>query len=106
MVAQGLNVVGPAMPTPQMPHIPQPPSAPVTPEVPNQPQQIPVGTELPPLMAAEASLPEPPVHDNCHCSVKTMPGGRRIWEFSNNACPLCRQMGEAFNAQQAAIFGI
>jgi hypothetical protein len=106
IVAQGLNVVGPAMPTPQMPNIPAQPIAPNPQVAPQAPQGVPIGAELPPLQAAENTIPEPPVHDNCHCSIKTMPGGRRIWEFSNNACNLCRQMGEAFNAQQASIFGI
>lgn len=106
MVAQALNVVGPAMPTPQMPNIPQAPAPQPPPQQAPAPQEIPIGAELPPLAAAENAFPEPPVHDNCHCSIKTMPGGRRIWEFSHNACTMCRQMGEAFNAQQASIFGI
>jgi hypothetical protein len=111
VVAQGLNVVGPAMPTPEMPMIPAPaPMAPAPgmapPNVQESPSDIPLGAALPPLESAQNPFPEPPLHDRCHCRIKTMPGGRKIWEFSANACPTCRQVGEAFNAYQASLFGV
>ena len=69
------------------------------------PQDIPAGAAMPPELPQDI-FPEPPLHDRCHCKIKTMPGGRKIWEFSENACQQCRQIGEAFNAYQASIFGI
>jgi hypothetical protein len=67
---------------------------------------VPVGAEIPPPNANASLMLQPPLHDRCHCRVKTLPGGRQIWETSNNACPDCKQAGELFNAHQASIFGI
>jgi len=48
----------------------------------------------------------PPVHDGCHCQIETLPGGRKIWKFTNHCCGLCRSLGENFNRNQSKIFGI
>jgi len=53
----------------------------------------------------DMQFPMPPLHDNCHCEVVTMPGGRQIWKANEGACNDCLAIRDAFNAAQAAQFG-
>lgn len=47
----------------------------------------------------------PPLHDNCRCIIETLPilsipgirDGRRIWNRSENCCPICEKSAMAFN---------
>ena len=47
----------------------------------------------------------PPLHDNCHCRIETMPilsvpgvkDGRRVWKRSENCCPKCEASANEFN---------
>lgn len=52
-----------------------------------------------------AMIKLPPLHDNCHCYIETMPilsetnvnDGRRIWQKAENCCPVCEISARAFN---------
>lgn len=52
-----------------------------------------------------AMMKLPPLHDNCHCYIETMPilsetnvnDGRRIWQKAENCCPVCEISARAFN---------
>lgn len=52
-----------------------------------------------------AMMKLPPLHDNCHCYIETMPilsetnvnDGRRIWQKAENCCPVCEMSARAFN---------
>lgn len=52
-----------------------------------------------------AMMKLPPLHNNCHCYIETMPilsqlnvqDGRRIWQKAENCCPACLQSSIAFN---------
>lgn len=48
----------------------------------------------------------PPIHENCRCYIETMPGGRKIWQFSENCCEECRVLAREFNRKQFELFGI
>ena len=75
---------------------PQPVSA-------NEPQRIqPAQPEEP--STREMSLP--PIHENCRCYIERMPGGRKIWQFSNNCCDECRALANEFNHTQFMAFGV
>jgi len=54
---------------------------------------------------SQQPVPDPPVHEFCHCKIITMPGGRRIWRTNNNACAQCAGARDAFNQWQASLFG-
>jgi hypothetical protein len=40
------------------------------------------------------------LHENCHCFIHRMMGGRRRWDARSNACPECIAAQRAFNADQ------
>lgn len=52
-----------------------------------------------------AMIKLPPLHDNCHCYIETMPilsetnvnDGRRIWQKAENCCPVCEISARSFN---------
>ena len=46
----------------------------------------------------------PPIHDNCRCYIDTLPGGRKIWQFSDNCCQQCRDLAFIFNRNQSEVF--
>lgn len=46
----------------------------------------------------------PPIHDNCRCHIDTLPGGRKIWQFSNNCCQQCKDLAFIFNRNQSEVF--
>lgn len=48
----------------------------------------------------------PPIHENCRCYIETMPGGRKIWQFSENCCEECEFLAREFNRKQFELFGI
>lgn len=50
-------------------------------------------------------VPNPPIHEFCHCEVVTMPGGRRIWRANSGACQQCLDARDQFNDWQNSIFG-
>lgn len=95
---------------------------PVVPEEPNpqpepaveEPAQVQPIRDLPlgvdgKIAAPEQQIPNFPMpgqHEHCHCSIKTMPGGRRIWDFSENACDECKNNAQIFNGLQAKEYGI
>lgn len=47
----------------------------------------------------------PPLHDRCHCVIKTLPilstpgirDGKRVWQKSDNCCPKCHETALRFN---------
>lgn len=47
----------------------------------------------------------PPLHNNCRCVIETLPilsmpgirDGRRVWNRSENCCPVCEKSARAFN---------
>lgn len=59
----------------------------------------------PQLDQSNQPVPDPPVHEFCHCKVETMPGGRRIWRANEGACNDCLRARDTFNHWQASIFG-
>ena len=76
--------------------------------VPEEPEEIPQ-PEQPQQPQPLKPLPTqsvPPLHDNCHCKIETMPGGRQIWQFSEKCCNLCKQQAHKFNSTQFMSFGI
>jgi len=95
---------------PIVPEEPTPQSEPL-PEEPSQVQPIrdlPMGVDGK-ISAPEQKIPNFPMpgqHEHCHCSIKTMPGGRRIWDFSENACTECKNNAQIFNRLQAQEYGI
>ena len=50
----------------------------------------------------------PPLHNNCHCVIETLPilsipgarDGRRVWNRSENCCPVCEKSAIAFNTAE------
>jgi hypothetical protein len=46
------------------------------------------------------------VHDRCRCVIKTMPGGRKIWEKSNVCCDECEYKARIFNLIQNKLYGV
>ena len=42
----------------------------------------------------------PPVHEFCHCTIKTLPSGQQIWELGNgeNHCAECVNLRQIFNS--------
>lgn len=50
-------------------------------------------------------VPNPPVHEGCHCEIITMPGGRRIWRANKGACSDCINARNTFNQWQLSLFG-
>jgi hypothetical protein len=48
----------------------------------------------------------PPIHDNCHCYIETLPGGRKIWQFGDKCCDQCKNLALQFNKTQFYSFGI
>ncbi len=91
-------------------------TAPETPEPApvEEPQQVAPIRDIPlgadgQIAAPEQEIPNFPLpgqHEHCHCSIKTMPGGRRIWDFSDNACEECKNNARIFNSMQAQTYGI
>ena len=94
---QALNIVGPLQPMPQ----PMP-----APQAPVESPDLNENNDNPVVMPQPEGLIYPPVHDRCHCRIQTLPGGRSIWEASNNACADCLRARDEFNAAQHAVFGI
>ena len=60
------------------------------------------GSELGPVPVGG---PMPPLHEHCHCEIKTMPGGRKIWKSNGRCCQQCDQARDSFNQSQAQMFG-
>lgn len=58
-----------------------------------------------PIDQTNQPVPNPPVHDFCHCEVITMPGGRRIWRANEGACNDCLNARDTFNQWQMSLFG-
>lgn len=50
-------------------------------------------------------VPNPPIHEFCHCEIITMPGGRRIWRANEGACSDCINARDTFNQWQLSLFG-
>jgi len=50
-------------------------------------------------------VPNPPIHEFCHCEIITMPGGRRIWRANDGACNDCLTARDTFNQWQLSLFG-
>lgn len=50
-------------------------------------------------------VPNPPIHEFCHCEIITMPGGRRIWRANEGACSDCINARNTFNQWQLSLFG-
>ncbi len=50
-------------------------------------------------------VPNPPIHEFCHCEIITMPGGRRIWRANEGACNDCLKARDIFNQWQVSLFG-
>jgi hypothetical protein len=50
-------------------------------------------------------VPNPPLHDGCHCEIITMPGGRRIWRANSGSCEDCLKARDTFNQWQSSLFG-
>ena len=50
-------------------------------------------------------VPNPPIHEGCHCEIITMPGGRRIWRANEGACSDCINTRNTFNQWQLSLFG-
>lgn len=50
-------------------------------------------------------VPDPPIHEFCHCIIITMPGGRRIWRANDGACSDCLNARDTFNQWQLSLFG-
>lgn len=65
---------------------------------------------VPPKQDPTASWPAswlpPTVHDNCRCVIKTMPGGRKIWEKSDSCCEECANKARIFNIIQNKLYGV
>lgn len=75
------------------------PSTPTPDEIPAAPEAVPPPAPVPqPPQAPVWTGPVPPIHDRCHCSIETLPGGNRVWKTNGeHACPLCMQLRDAFN---------
>ena len=73
-------------PTEPMPSIEEPPAQSVKPEPIN-----PTGVK-------------PPLHDRCHCTIKTLPSGRQIWQSNSDSCDQCIRTRDAFNEAQNKLF--
>jgi hypothetical protein len=71
-------------------------------EEPEAPEELDVAPEE---IDLQQTVPNPPVHEFCHCEIITMPGGRRIWKANSNACSQCLQARDTFNQWQASLFG-
>jgi len=49
---------------------------------------------------------QPPLHDRCHCSIETLPGGRQIWKTHGGSCVDCQNLSQQFNSIQSKLYGI
>ena len=101
------NIGGPLQPLPLLPGAPQP-MQPNAPEPPPNQQLEEENIEQPQLepKQPQIAIPLPPLHDNCHCEVKTLPGGRQVWEANYKACDRCIQLRDMFNSVQSEMFGV
>lgn len=101
-----------ASPFPNLPGYVPPSLPPASGGTDNQPgapapdQAAPIGdkTTAPNQQPLDLSgLPQPPLHDLCHCYVDHLPSGFPIWKSRETACPQChaaqQQFNDAVNAQ-------
>ena len=49
----------------------------------------------------QTNMPSPPIHENCHCEIVTMPGGNQIWRAGNKPCVDCANARDIFNTQNS-----
>jgi hypothetical protein len=89
----------PTPPTQQAPQVPQQPSLPDDGK-PDQPEPIPLEPEDEKVLGMQ-----PPLHDRCHCTIESLPGGRKIWHVNDTACEQCQMVGRRFNELQSAAYG-
>jgi hypothetical protein len=63
--------------------------------------KTPLPINLPPGFIA------PPVHEYCHCEIKTMPSGRQVWRLGNgeNHCQQCVTNMQIFNQANQEAYG-
>ena len=52
------------------------------------------------------NMPQPPIHENCHCEIVTMPGGNQIWKAGSKPCVDCANARNVFNSQQSQASNI
>ena len=71
-------------------------------EVEKEDEELEPGQEQP---TTPQPVPNPPIHEFCHCEIMTMPGGRRIWRANSGACQQCLDARDQFNDWQNSIFG-
>lgn len=65
------------------------------------PVDLPAGVPLP----VDAPLvDESKPHEGCHCEIKTLPSGKKIWRANKNACEDCKAKEQAFNADQNRLY--
>jgi len=99
VLAQGLNVTGPAVPTPEMPNIPMPQMTPQNVETtPDQP----AGTFVPPTNVGKYEFHK--LHERCRCELKQLPSGYYRWVFAPNACDECIEEAKLFNREQMSMY--
>lgn len=64
-----------------------------------------IDKDLEEITESPQPVPNPPIHAGCHCEIITMPGGRKIWRASSNACDNCLNARDLFNQWQQSIYG-
>lgn len=67
--------------------------------IPDEPNPINLSPEQQQILSMR-----PPLHDRCHCSVETLPGGRMIWNVNETACADCHSIASEFNRIQSSMF--
>ena len=115
--AQALNVGPIAPPAPperenEEDEAPVEPLTPMMPAAPDQPALAPQDivdgpVDLPagvPMPVGEPIVDESRPHEGCHCEIKTLPSGKKLWRANKNACPECLAKEQAFNADQNRLF--
>ncbi len=78
----------------------------ITPDPPAGVQNEIVPPKQDPTANWPASWLPPTVHDNCRCVIRTMPGGRKIWEKSDTCCEVCANKARIFNIIQNKLYGV
>ena len=70
-----------------------------------EPEQLEEPEVEPREVDLQQPVPNPPIHEFCHCEIITMPGGRKIWRANSGACAQCLDARDKFNQWQSDLFG-
>jgi hypothetical protein len=88
---------------PGHPEMAEPEPVPSMPEEPEQTETEPEPQSVQPQPSRTWTGPNPPIHEHCHCEIKTLPGGRQVWRTNETACTQCQMLRDQFNQMQDVL---